>query len=282
MQAIADQTARRQEHPTLIAHPDVHGVRVFHDNYIWILANQGQALVVDPGEAAPVQAALHRLHLDLAGILITHHHSDHVDGVPALTRSRFVPVYGPETEKGAIRGITHTIGHGETISICGVSCEVIGVPGHTLEHVAYVVPSSPAILFCGDALFSAGCGRILEGTPAQMHRSLQALGALPGSTLVYCGHEYTAANIQFALEVEPGNRELERYAARVRSLRSAGLPTLPAGLEAEKSINPFLRTSVPAVRASAERRAGRSLESETEVLAILREWKDGFGGTGRL
>ena len=258
----------------------VTAVPAFDDNYLWLVhapADPRQVLVVDPGDAAAVEAALRAQSLVLAGILVTHHHGDHVGGVQALVAGAALPVFGPGNED--IEGITHPVQGGARVELpaLGLSFAVLDVPGHTRGHIAY---AGHGAVFCGDTLFSGGCGRLFEGTPAQMHTSLGALAALPPETQVYCAHEYTASNLRFALAVEPDNAALVAYAADVAALRAAGQATVPTTVARERAINPFLRTTVPAVRAAA---AGFAAEAglnaandDIATLAALREWKNRF------
>jgi hydroxyacylglutathione hydrolase len=250
----------------------------FADNYIWMVHDDSRAFVVDPGDAAPVIAALKSRRLQLAGILVTHHHADHVGGIDALRglfdEGRSV-VYGPAREPipepfVPLRG-------GDSVALLGLRFEVLDVPGHTAGHVAYVqrdVPSDP-LLFCGDTLFSAGCGRLFEGTPAQMAASLATLAALPDDAQVCCTHEYTLSNLRFAAAVEPGNEAVAAHTRRCQTLREAGLSTLPSTVALERRINPFLRCGEPAVVAAA-RRKGAAGDEPVAVLAALRAWKNRF------
>ncbi|MFT3665408.1 hydroxyacylglutathione hydrolase [Piscinibacter sp.] len=248
----------------------------FTDNYIWMLHDGTDAVVVDPGEAAPVLAALDERQLALAAILVTHHHGDHVGGVDALRDRLKGPVYGPKRER--IPEPFVALAGGDRLELLGRRVTVIDVPGHTAGHIAYFVDGdadSTPLLFCGDTLFSAGCGRLFEGTPEQMHASLAALAALPGTTRVCCAHEYTLSNLRFARAVEPGNAALARYQADCEALRAAGTPTLPALLATERAINPFLRCAEPEVVASA-RAHGAAGTAGAEVFAALRRWKNEF------
>ena len=251
----------------------------FADNYIWLLHDGAQAVVVDPGDEAPVRAALDAQGLALAGILVTHHHPDHVGGVDALRPSLRGHVYGPAREK--IPGPFIPLHDGDTVEVLGMRFSVIDVPGHTAGHIAYLQqgaadaePTAP-MLFCGDTLFSAGCGRLFEGTPAQMNASLERLAALPTDTQVCCTHEYTLSNLRFAAAVEPGNAARAAYEARCLALRAAGTPTLPSTIGLERQINPFLRCDAPEVVASAL--AQGAVDGEPlAVFTTLREWKNRF------
>jgi hydroxyacylglutathione hydrolase len=247
----------------------------FTDNYIWMLHDGREALVVDPGDAAPVHAALDAQGLRLAAILVTHHHPDHVGGVDALRPRLEGPVYGPARE--VIPAPFVPLEGGARITVLGVDFEVIDVPGHTAGHIAYFERSAARapILFCGDTLFSAGCGRLFEGTPAQMAASLARLAALPGDTRVCCTHEYTLSNLRFAAAVEPGNRAIAEHADACHARIDEGEPTLPSSIDRERQINPFLRCAEPAVVASA-RAQGAASDDGVAVFAALREWKNRF------
>ncbi len=247
----------------------------FSDNYIWMLHDGRAALVVDPGDATPVLAALDSLGLSLQGILVTHHHSDHVGGLAALRPRLQGPIYGPARED--IPAPYTPLHDGDQVELLGVRFEVIDVPGHTSGHIAYFQrQAEPApLLFCGDTLFSGGCGRLFEGTPAQMHRSLQRLAALPGDTRVCCAHEYTLSNLRFAQAVEPHNDDLSAYVAHCQALRARQQPTLPGSIGQERLINPFLRCGEPAV-VQAALSHGAASEQGADVLAALRQWKNDF------
>ena len=250
---------------------DVVPVRAFRDNYIWVLRDAHTAVVVDPGDAAPVIQYLEREGLDLHAILITHHHADHIGGVPDLLERYAVPVYGPVGEP--IPTLTRTVHGGDRVAIepFGLSFAVLDIPGHTRAHIAYYGAN---MVFCGDTLFACGCGRVFEGTPAQMYASLSRLAALPDDTRVYCAHEYTLSNIGFARSVEPGNDALRRREADDRGLRDADRPTVPTTIGREKATNPFLRCLEPAVIASADRYLGATAGGPVEVFAALRDWKN--------
>lgn len=242
------------------------------DNYIWLLADAaGHALVVDPGEAAPVEAALAREGLRLTAVLLTHHHDDHIGGAAALAARHAATVIAPHDAR--IPHADRRVGDGDRLTLTApvAAFEVIAVPGHTRSHVAY---AGEGLLFCGDTLFSLGCGRLFEGTPAEMLASLERLAALPDATRVCCGHEYTLANAAFALQVEPDNTALQARAAEARGLRAQARPTLPSTLGAERAANPFLRVDAPAVAAWTA--AAAHAHTRVERFAALRTAKDAF------
>jgi hydroxyacylglutathione hydrolase len=253
-------------------------VPAFKDNYLWLIHDGVHAAAVDPGDGQPILDALRANGLTLAAILLTHHHADHIGGVPQLLAEYSVPVYGPRND--GIAAVTHPLGEGDRVQVPGLALElsVLDVPGHTLGHIAYVNETPGAHwVFCGDTLFGAGCGRLFEGTPEQMAASLAKLAALPDDTLVYCAHEYTLSNLRFAESVEPGNRALQLRLEADSKARGTNLPTVPSTIAAEKATNPFLRAAEPGIVDSLVA-AGRLQRGATPVAAFaaLREWKNVF------
>ena len=234
--------------------------------------------VIDPGDAAPVLALLEAEALTLGQILITHHHADHIGGVKALIDAfPEVEVYGPKTPK--IDCINHTVQQGQNVFVLGVAFTVLEVPGHTLDHIAYYAAANPlseAILFCGDTLFAGGCGRIFEGTAPMMLSSLKKLSSLPANTRVYCAHEYTLANLRFALAADPSNQELQVRMEAVAKLRDAGIPSLPSTIDWENRTNPFLRCHIHAVAQTVAAHHNVEVQDVTTSFAQLRAWKDHF------
>jgi hydroxyacylglutathione hydrolase len=254
----------------------VTALRAFTDNYIWTIhspRDPQRVVVVDPGDANPVHLALRDRRWSLGAILVTHHHADHIGGVAELASRYSAPVFGPANER--IPGEPRPLREGDRVELpsLGLSFDVLDVPGHTAGHIAYV---GHGAAFCGDTLFSGGCGRLFEGTPEQMAASLDKLATLDAATQVYCTHEYTLSNLRFALAVEPDNAELRAYFDTVRVKRDADQITLPSNIELERKVNPFLRCAADSVRQAAERHAGRTLDSTVAVFAAVRAWKDGF------
>jgi hydroxyacylglutathione hydrolase len=248
-------------------------ISAFRDNYIWALHDDKNAVVVDPGEAAPVLAFLQAKKLTLTTILITHHHNDHIGGNRELLARFPVPVYGPAGE--AIDTLTTRLKENDVITLAefDLTFKVLDIPGHTAGHIAYV---GHGMLFCGDTLFACGCGRLFEGTAAQMHTSLGKLAALPGSTQVYCAHEYTLANIAFARAVEPDNDALLQREFTEREKRGRNVPTVPSTIALELQTNPFMRSDIPAVARAADQRAQTRHATPVEIFATIREWKNSF------
>ncbi|MET4694596.1 hydroxyacylglutathione hydrolase [Endozoicomonas lisbonensis] len=257
----------------------IEAIKAFSDNYIWLITAAGtqDCFVVDPGDARPVLETLEARNLNLTGILVTHHHADHTGGIPELLQHFEARIYGPAN--ASIRSLTDILNDGDTADVLGHPFQVFRVPGHTLDHIAYY-SSQQLTLFCGDTLFSGGCGRLFEGTPQQMYESLNKFRQLPDSTRVFCAHEYTASNLRFAIAVEPGNQDIADYIVRVEQLRHQDIPTIPTSIGLEKRINPFLRTSDNTVILSAGNRLNVNAVDqkipEPEVLRVIREWKDNF------
>lgn len=249
-------------------------ISAFDDNYIWCIQNNSDCVVVDPGDAAPVLEHCQSHKLTLSAILITHHHWDHTNGLDALL-AEFpgIPVFGPQV--GNIRFLTHKLKEGDEITLAqfNMTLRILDVPGHTLDHIAYV---SDLGVFCGDTLFSGGCGRLFEGTPEQMNRSLGKLMLLDDELAVYCTHEYTLANLKFANTVEPENNALKDYTQWAIKQRALGQPTLPSTIKREKAINPFLRTQEQRIKHNVEQQLGQSLQGSDDVFAAIRGWKDHF------
>lgn len=250
-------------------------LRAFRDNYIWALhdAQKRRVCVIDPGDAEPVLRFLKDEDLELTAILATHHHADHVGGITRLVREHSVPVYGPAKE--SIPELTHPLREGDKVPLeaQGLELEVLEVPGHTAGHIAY---TGHGMLFCGDTLFAAGCGRIFEGTAEQMYASLCKLAELDNQTRVYCAHEYTEKNLRFATTVEPDNMAVwERY-THIRTMRGNDEITLPSTIGIELETNPFLRPDIATVKRLAEQHTGRQLTSRLETFAAVRAWKDTF------
>lgn len=249
---------------------EISFIPAFRDNYIWLLVRGERAAVVDPGDAEPVAEHLRRRGLVLEAILVTHHHGDHQGGVEALAARWHPTVFGPAAE--SITGCNRPLCGGERITVLDEGFDVLAVPGHTLGHLAYVMAGAA---FVGDTLFGAGCGRLFEGTPAQMAASLRHLTELPAATRVYCAHEYTAANLEFAAAVEPANGAIARRRARVAVLRAQGAATVPLDLAEERETNPFLRCACPDVVRAAQACQPDACDP-VAVFAAIREWKNTF------
>lgn len=259
---------------------NVTPIPAFRDNYFWLISKQGYAIIVDPGDATPVIDYLEANKLTLVGILITHHHSDHIGGIRQLKSRYNATVWGPQNDP--VKDLDNTCQQGDKVSIpqLDINFQVLSVAGHTLGHIAYFLPKShqnPNSLFCGDTLFSAGCGRLFEGTPGQMLGSIKKLMALPEETLIYPAHEYTLDNLKFARALEPNNQALIDYQNKVESLRKQQLPSLPTQLAQELNINPFMRFQEKSIidKAKSLNKTSNKL-SETEVFATIRHYKDNF------
>jgi hydroxyacylglutathione hydrolase len=253
--------------------PTIYPIPALKDNYIWAIINNSQqtTIIIDPGEAQPVLDFLAQHRLSLNAILITHHHWDHTNGIAEILHHFPVPVYGTS----GIPSISYPVTEGSLIQINDFpfNINVLAIPGHTLDHIAFHFNET---LFCGDTLFSAGCGKLFEGTAAQMYSSLQKLAGLSETTLVYCAHEYTLNNLRFAHTVEPLNEHIINRTLRVTKLREQSLPSLPSTLKEEKETNPFLRCHIPTVKDSIATQTGISSENPITVFAALRKWKDHF------
>ncbi len=257
---------------------DVTPIPAFTDNYIWCLTRPGHsgAVVVDPGDGEAVLAALEKRQLVLEGVLITHHHFDHTGGLDRLLEHTPVPVYGPANPQ--IPQVSTQLREGDHIEVLGVDWEVIEVPGHTLDHIAFfgTPEGGEPCLFCGDTLFAGGCGRLFEGNPAMMVQSLDKLARLPGATRVFCAHEYTMANLAFAAAVEPGNAALQSRIEHDQGRRDDDLPTVPSTVALELATNPFLRCAEADVAAQMQSRDNVDPEDTVAVFAAVRGWKDNF------
>lgn len=264
------------------AHQLVHPIPAFSDNYFWLVQSpdSNRAAVVDPGDAEPVLRALEARSLELVCILLTHHHADHAGGVAELVERTGARVVGPATPK--IPTVTETVDDQDAVDtgLGGPLAHVIAVPGHTLDHIAYLLPSlgedPRPLLFCGDTLFAAGCGRVFEGTPGQMLASLDRLAALAPDTLVYCAHEYTLSNLRFAAAAEPGSVHVAHRLAEATEMRERGLSTVPTTIAIERATNPFLRADRPSVIRQASERPGKPPPDRVEAFAALRQWKNEF------
>ena len=252
---------------------EIKAIHAFSDNYIWLLSTNEGSVVIDPGDFSPVSEYIKNHDKDLVGVLITHHHFDHTGGLKELVKDYEVPVIGP---KNNISEINNVVRHGDKVNIVGIEFDVIAVPGHTLDHIAfYCENNGQPFLFCGDTLFAGGCGRIFEGTADQMHDSLQLLKKLPKATKVYCAHEYTEQNLKFALMVEPKNNDLQVRYANVKKLRSKNKITIPSNIGIELKTNPFLRCDVDDIKKLIFEKYDITGDNSTTFKAV-REWKDSF------
>lgn len=252
--------------------PIVLPILAFNDNYIWAIAHKGKAIVIDPGDAKPVQHFLQQQQLQLAGILITHWHADHTGGIASLLQNYpDIAIIGPKHDAIAANRL---IEHEQEITLAGISFQTLNVPGHTLEHIAFYQADN-GWLFCGDTLFAAGCGRIFEGTPEMMLNSLNTLAALPDDTKIFCAHEYTVSNLLFAQAVEPNNTDIKKRLYECQALRKQNHPTLPSTLAKERKTNPFLRSTEKDVVTMALSKKAQS-DSSLDVFTFLREWKNNF------
>jgi len=250
---------------------EIDAIPAFSDNYIWALRDQGRCVLVDPGDADGPLDYLERNNLKLVGLLLTHHHHDHIGGVNAIRRRHSAPAWGPKDSR--MPNDMHIVGEGDTVDIpeLRLKFDVLETPGHTLSHIVF---HGHGRLFCGDTLFSAGCGRLFEGTPDQMQQSIDKIAALPDDLQVHCAHEYTADNCRFALNVEPENPALQNWARRVDDLRAQDQITLPTRLGDEKRFNPFMRTRESAVLDAARQREPGTSNDPADVFGVIRRWKD--------
>jgi len=250
-------------------------IAVLDDNYIWFIINNNNhhCLIFDPGDAKPTKQYIESQHLIPDAILLTHHHADHIDGAAQLSKEYNIPIYGPAHD--GIKQVTHPLQEGDQINFpnLNLTFTILDLPGHTLGHIAYYDQHH---LFPGDTLFSAGCGRIFEGSPADMYHALSKLAALPDSTQIYPAHEYTLANLRFAEAVEPENQAIKEQIEACEKLKELNQPSLPSTIAREKTINPFLRYQEKTVITAAEQHTNKKLESSADVFATLRQWKDHF------
>jgi hydroxyacylglutathione hydrolase len=251
----------------------IEPIKAFEDNYIWLLTTNEGSIVIDPGESSKIKSLIDNNEIDLKGILITHHHYDHTNGLNDLSDNGMLDIYGPENN---IVEINKRVKDSDRISIIGLDFEIIEVPGHTLDHIAfYSFNENMPILFCGDTLFSGGCGRVFEGTHKQMYDSLNKLASLPKHTKVYCGHEYTLSNLKFAIEVDTENKDLLDEYNHVKKLNISKNPSLPSTLDKELKINPFLRCNNMSIRNKINKEFNVSGD-DFEIFTALREWKDNY------
>ena len=252
---------------------NIEPIKAFNDNYIWLVTTNEGSIVIDPGEATKTINYLKENSLNLKGILITHHHFDHTGGIEDMLKFKNVDVYGPVNN---ISSINKKLRDGDLFSVIGIDFKIIEIPGHTLDHIAFFSEDNGnPVLFCGDTLFSSGCGRVFEGTFEQMHKSVLKLKSLPANTKIYSGHEYTQSNLKFAMEVEPLNQKLVSRYNDVQDLLNKGTPTLPTTLELELEVNPFLRCQTKEVQSSVVKQFNTS-NHEDEIFKALRQWKDNF------
>ena len=250
----------------------VEPIKAYTDNYIWLVSTNEGSIVVDPGESKEILNLIDSNKIDLKGVLITHHHYDHTNGLLDLTNKMNLEVYGPKK----IEGINNIVKESDKFSLIGIDFEVIEIPGHTLDHLAfYSSNNKDPILFCGDTLFAGGCGRVFEGTFEQMFKSLKKISNYPKETKIFCGHEYTLSNLKFALEVDEDNKELADEYINVKKLISSDIPSLPTNLNKELKVNPFLRCNEIYIKNKVIDKFD-IIDDELEVFTALRKWKDNF------
>ncbi len=250
----------------------VEPIKAYTDNYIWLVSTNEGSIVVDPGESKEILNLIDSNEIDLKGVLITHHHYDHTNGLLDLTKKMNLEVYGPKK----IEGINNIVKESDKFSLIGIDFEVIEIPGHTLDHLAFFSSNNKdPILFCGDTLFAGGCGRVFEGTFEQMFKSLKKISNYPKETKIFCGHEYTLSNLKFALEVDEDNKQLANEYINVKKLISSDIPSLPTNLNKELKLNPFLRCNEINIK-NKEIDKFDIIDDELEIFTALRKWKDNF------
>jgi len=256
----------------------VTAIPAFKDNYLWLIEADSHCYIVDPGDGLVVHQWLQRRGKRLSAILITHHHRDHIGGIDMLLRHYPVPIYGPHSDY--IPQITHPLTDNDRLSLPGLPLKAIAVPGHTMDHIAYFThpEKQDPLLFCGDTLFAGGCGRIFDGTAERLHNSLTKLSRLPGETRVFCAHEYTLANLQFARTIEQNNKDLMKRIGVEEQKRMHNQPTLPTTMAIERATNPFLRCQHDNIKRNVEKHYQTTISSELEVFTLMRQWKDNFNG----
>ena len=248
-------------------------IKALSDNYIWLVTTNEGSIVIDPGESKQIIDLVKSNEIDLEGILITHHHYDHTNGIEEILKYKKVEVFGPNNN---VNSITKRVKQNDVFNLIGLKFEVIETPGHTLDHIAfYCCEDGKSILFCGDTLFSGGCGRVFEGTYSQMYESLKKLSKLPEDTQIFCGHEYTSSNLQFACAVEPNNQFIKKYNEEIIEKTKNGEPSLPSSLKIEYMINPFIRCNKENLIDNINKKFGE-VNSEIEIFSTLRKWKDDF------
>ena len=249
----------------------VEPIKAYTDNYIWLVSTNEGSIVVDPGESEEILNLIDTNKIDLKGVLITHHHYDHTNGLLDLTNKMNLEVYGPKK----IEGINKIVKESDKFSVIGIDFEVIEIPGHTLDHLAFYSSNKDPVLFCGDTLFAGGCGRVFEGTFEQMFKSLKKISNYPKETKIFCGHEYTLSNLKFALEVDEDNKELADEYINVKKLISSDIPSLPTNLNKELKVNPFLRCNEINIKNKVIDKFD-IIDDELEIFTALRKWKDNF------
>ena len=252
---------------------NIKPIKALTDNYIWLVTTNEGSIVIDPGESKQIIDLIKSNEIDLVGILVTHHHYDHTNGIEEILKYKKVEVYGP---KNNVNSITKRVRQNDVFNLIGLKFEVIETPGHTLDHLAfYCFKDGKSILFCGDTLFSGGCGRVFEGTYSQMYKSLKKLSKLPEDTQIFCGHEYTSSNLHFACAVEPNNQFIKKYNEEIIEKTKNGVPSLPSSLKIEQMINPFIRCNEENLIDNINKKFGE-VSSEIEIFSTLRKWKDDF------